>query len=115
MFGGLFARQNADAVTRTSLFGIYNVEEIMRKKQVNPQITHVMADGKVLSHAEFMSEPYVVVAEDNYEFHVKCNTVFDPNYWEKERMRKKWERAEKRRAELEAQQAEIARQLHGVT
>lgn len=74
-----------------------------------------MADGKVLSHAEFMSEPYVVVAEENYEFHVKCNTVFDPNYWEKERMRKKWERAEKRRAELEAQQAEIARQLQDVT
>lgn len=115
MFGGLFARQNADAVTRTNRIGIYNFKIIMRKKQVNPQITHVMADGKVLSHAEFMSEPYVVVAEDNYEFHVKCNTVFDPNYWEKERMRKKWERAEKRRAELEAQQAEIARQLQDVT
>lgn len=87
----------------------------MRKKQINPQITHVMADGKVLSHEEFMSKPYVVVAEDNYDFHVKCNEVFDPSYWEKERMRRKWERAETRRAELEAQQAEIARQLHDGT
>lgn len=87
----------------------------MRKKQVNPQITHVMADGKVLSDDEFMAQPYVVVAEENYEFHVQCNRVFDPNYWEKERMRKKWERSEKRRAALEAQQAEIARQLRDGT
>lgn len=87
----------------------------MQRKQIEPQITHVMADGKVLSHEEFMSKPYVVVAEENYEFHVKCNQVFDPNYWAKNRMRKKWERAEARRAELEAQQAEIARQLRDVT
>lgn len=61
----------------------------MKRKRINPQITHVMADGKALSDEEFMAKPYVVVAEDNYEFHVKCNEVFDPNYWEKERMRKK--------------------------
>ena len=70
-----------------------------------------MADGSVLSDEEFMSKPYVVVAEDNYDFHVQCNKVFDPNYWEKERMRRKWERSEQRRAQLEAQQAEIARKL----
>ena len=87
----------------------------MRAKLINPQITHVMADGRVLPHEEFMSKPYVVVAEENYDFHVKCNKVFDPNYWEKERMRKKWERSEKRRKELEAQQAEIARQLRDGT
>ena len=87
----------------------------MRKKQVNPQITHVMADGKVLSHDEFMSKPYVVVAEDNYDFHVKCNEVLDPNHWEKDRMRRKWERAERRKAELEAQQAAIAQQLSSIT
>ena len=55
----------------------------MRKKKVNPQIIHVMADGKVLSHTEFMSKPYIVIAEENYEFHVKCNEAFDPNYGEK--------------------------------
>ncbi|MCM1296898.1 MAG: hypothetical protein NC311_15270 [Muribaculaceae bacterium] len=87
----------------------------MRKKQINPQITHVMADGRTLSHEEFMSKPFVVVAEDNYEFHVQCNRVFDPNYWKKERMRRKWERAEARRAELEAKQAEIAQQLRDTT
>ena len=83
----------------------------MRKKQIDPMVTHVMADGKVLTNDEFMRKPYVVVAEDNYDFHAKCNRAFDPNYFEKERMRKRWERAEARRAELEAQQAEIARQL----
>ena len=57
----------------------------MRKKQIDPMVTHVMADGKVLTNDEFMSKPYVVVAEDNYEFHVKCNRAFDPNYFEKER------------------------------
>lgn len=87
----------------------------MRQKQINPTITHVMADGRVLTHEEFMSKPFVVVAEDNYEFHVQCNRVFDPNYWEKERMRRKWERAEARRAELEAKQAEIAQQLRDTT
>ncbi len=61
----------------------------MKRKQVHPQITHVMADGKVLSDKEFMAQPYVVVAEDNYDFHVQCNRVFDPNHFEKERMRKK--------------------------
>ena len=87
----------------------------MKRKKVNPTVTHVMADGRVLTHEQFMAEPYVVVAEDNYEFHVKCNQVFDPNYWTKERMRKKWERAEARRAELESRQAEIVRQLKDIT
>lgn len=86
----------------------------MRTKTVNPKITHVMADGKVLTNEEFMSKPYIVVAEDNYEFHVRCNRVLDPNYWAKERMRKKWERAEARRAELEAQQARIASELSAI-
>lgn len=88
---------------------------IMQRKQIEPTITHVMADGRILTNEQFMSEPYVVVAENNYEFHVQCNRVLDPTYWEKEKMRRKWERAEKRRAELEAQQAEIARQLRDTT
>lgn len=79
----------------------------MKRKQVNPKVTHVMADGKVLAHEEFMSKPYIVVAEDNHDFHVKCNRVFDPHYFEKERLRKRLIRAEERRAELEAQQAAI--------
>ena len=87
----------------------------MRKRRINPIVTCVMADGRVLTYDEFMSKPYVVVADDNYEFHVKCNREFDPNYWEKERMRRKWERAETRRVELEARQAEIARQLRDTT
>lgn len=87
----------------------------MQRKQVNPKITHVMADGRVLTNEEFMSKPFVVVAEDNYDFHVRCNRVFDPNYWAKENMRRKWERAERRRAELEAQQAEIARLMQDIT
>lgn len=69
----------------------------------------------MLSDEEFMKEPYVVVAEDNYEFHVQCNKVLDPNYWEKDRMRRKLERAEARRAKLEAQQATIAQELCGIT
>ena len=48
---------------------------------------------------------------ENYDFHVKCNRVFDPNYYEKERLRRKHILAEQRRAELEAQQAEIAEKL----
>ena len=83
----------------------------MKKKRVQPTVTQVMADGKVLTHDQFMAEPYEVVAEDNYDFHVKCNRAFDPNYHAKERLRKKLVFAEKRRAELEAQQAEIAAQL----
>lgn len=86
----------------------------MKRKRVNPKITHVMADGKVLSHEEFMAKPYIVVAEENYDFHVRCNQVFDPNYFEKERLRRKYEFAEQRRAELQAQQAEIAEQLQSL-
>ncbi|MDE6200453.1 MAG: hypothetical protein K2M47_01030 [Clostridiales bacterium] len=47
-----------------------------------------MANGRILTHEKFMAKPYVVIAEDNYDFHVKCNQLFDPNYWKKERMRK---------------------------
>ena len=83
----------------------------MKRKQVNPTVTHVMADGKVLTHEEFMSKPYTVVAEDNYDFHVRCNQVLDPHYFEKERLRKRQVRAEERRAELEAQQAAISVEL----
>lgn len=83
----------------------------MRKKKVCPEVIHVMADGKVLTHEEFMSKPYIVVAEDNYDFHVRCNKAFDPNYYAKEALRRKHMYAEQRRAELEAQQAEIAEKL----
>ena len=83
----------------------------MRRKRINPTVIHVMADGRVLTHEQFMAQPYQVVAEDNYDFHVKCNRVFDPNYYIKEHLRKKLVLAQERRAELEAQQAEIAKKL----
>lgn len=83
----------------------------MKKKRVKPNVINVMADGRVIPDAEFMAQPYVVVAEDNYDFHVKCNRVFDPNHYVKEALRRKYILAEQRRAELEAQQAEIASQL----
>ena len=86
----------------------------MKRKRVNPKITHVMADGKVLSHEEFMAKPYIVVAEDNYDFHVKCNQVFDPNYFAKEQLRRKFEFAEQRKLELQQQQAKIAEQLQSL-
>lgn len=82
-----------------------------RRKRIQPQVTHVMADGKVLSDEEFMAKPYVVVAEENYDFHVKCNRALDPNYYAKEHLRRKFVLAEQRRAELEAQQAQIVQQL----
>ena len=65
----------------------------MKRKQVHPQITHIMADGKVLADEEFMAQSYVVVAENNYDFHVQCNRVFDPNYWEKDCLRKKLDKS----------------------
>lgn len=87
----------------------------MKRKKIAPKITHVMADGRVLSDEEFMSKPFVIRAEDNIEFLIKANQVLDPNYWEKERRRRKWERAEQRKAELEAQQAAIAREMRSLT
>lgn len=81
------------------------------RKWIFPQVTHIMADGKVLTHEEFMAQPYTVVAEDNLDFHIKCNQVFDPNYYAKEHLRRKYMLAERRRAELNAQAAEIAAQL----
>lgn len=49
----------------------------MKKKRVKPNVINVMADGRVIPDAEFMAQPYVVVAEDNYDFHVKCNRLFE--------------------------------------
>ena len=54
------------------------------------------------------------VAEDNYDFHVKCNQVFDPNYFAKEQLRRKFEFAEQRKLELQQQQAKIAEQLQSL-
>lgn len=82
-----------------------------KRKRVNPTVTHVMADGRALTHTEFMAKPYIVVAEDNFDFHITCNRVFDPNYYQKEHLRRKFMLAEKRRAELEAQQSAIVEQL----
>ena len=70
-----------------------------------------MADGRALANDEFMREPYIVAAEDNYEFHVECNRVFDPDYYKKEKLKRKYALAARRKAELEAQQAAIASQL----
>ena len=86
----------------------------MRRKRIQAQVTHVMADGRVLSDEEFMAKPYVVVAEENYDFHVKCNRALDPNYYAKEHLRRKFILAEQRRAELEAQQSKIAQQLESL-
>lgn len=44
----------------------------MRKKRIEPKITHVTADGKTMTDAEFMLEKFTVNAEDNRDFHVKC-------------------------------------------
>ncbi|MCI8487861.1 MAG: hypothetical protein HFE36_04025 [Clostridia bacterium] len=44
----------------------------MRKKRIRPKITHVTADGKTMTDAEFMLEKFTVNAEDNRDFHVKC-------------------------------------------
>lgn len=83
----------------------------MRKKRVHPTVVNIMADGRVIPDEEFMAQPYKVVAEDNYDFHVKCSRVFDPNHYKKEALRRKYILAEQRRSELEAQQADIAAQL----
>ncbi len=75
-------------------------------------VIHVFADGKAMTDEEFFSKPYEVVAENNYEFLLKANRVLDPTYEQREALRRKWERAEERKAELYRQQAEIAKQLN---
>ena len=75
-------------------------------------VTHVFADGRVMTDEEFFRKPYEVVAENNYDFLLKANRVLNPTYEQREHLRRKWERAEARKAELIAQQLAIAKQLN---
>lgn len=83
----------------------------MPKRTYKFNVTHVFADGTAMTDEEFMGKSFVVSAERNYEFMLKSNRLLDPNYEKRERLRRRWESAEKRKAELVMQQAEIARKL----
>ena len=96
-------REHSQAVRNIS-----DLEDKMRKRKISDSaVIHVMADGKVLTNKEFMKKPYVVSAEENFA----CNRAFDPMYYQKENLKRKFVLAEQRRAELEAQQAAIASEL----
>ena len=81
------------------------------KRTYNIEVTHVFADGSVMTDKEFFRKPFEVVAENNYELLVKCNRVLDPNYERKEHLRRRFQRAEERRAELYLEQQRIAEEL----
>ena len=81
------------------------------KRTYNIEVTHVFADGKVMTDKEFFSKPYEVKAEDNYELLMKCNQVLNPDYEKQERLRRRFQRAEERRAELYLEQQRIAEEL----
>ena len=100
-------REHSQAVRNIS-----DLEDKMRKRKISDSaVIHVMADGKVRTNKEFMKKPYVVSAEENCEFHFACNRAFDPMYYQKENLKRKFVLAEQCRAELEAQQAAIASEL----
>lgn len=77
----------------------------------NINVTHVMADGKVLTDEQFFAHPYPVIAEENYDLLKESNLVLDPNYLCKDALRRKYERAEARRKELEKLQESVQAQL----
>lgn len=72
---------------------------------------HLMADGRVLPQEQYSAGHYVVVAEDNYELLKRSNVELDPNYLQKEALRRKYRKANERKEELQKQQAEIQAQL----
>ena len=84
------------------------------KRTYNINVIHCFADGRVMTHEEFFAAPVVIKAENNYELFCEANKVLDPNYFEKERMRRKYQRAQERKAELLTQQAKIAKQLQDI-
>ena len=81
------------------------------KRTYQLNIINVMADGRVLTYDEFMAQPFVVSVEKNLAFYQLASRVFDPNYYEKERILRAHKKAAERQKELLAQKAAIDKEL----
>ena len=86
----------------------------MQKKHYNLTVTHVFADGSAVTDETFFLKPYEVKAESNFDFLYKANKVLDPDYYRKEHLRNKLQRAEERKARLLAEKIELMKELNEI-
>lgn len=83
----------------------------MRKARFNFKKTHIMANGKILTDEEFMSQPYVVEYEKNKEWYADVSRIYDPMYSKRELAKIEVERTAKRKEELKARMCKIREEL----
>ncbi len=83
----------------------------MKKHIFNFRATHVFADGTVMTGEEFDRSGKVFNAEDNKELLEVYARQASPEYRAAERARRRFERIEKRKQELWAEQERIQKEL----
>ena len=73
-------------------------------------ITHIFADGTVMTDEEFMAKPIVVDKDKNPEIWDGCMEILSPEYRAAKVRRKEW--VELRRRQLAEQEAAINKALN---
>lgn len=86
----------------------------MSKKPSNFKITHIFADGVTMTHEELLSQRVRIPYKGNEAFYEEAQRVLDPGYAEREKQRRRLERAEKRREALAAEAQRIHNELAGL-
>ena len=79
----------------------------MKKNIHNFKITHIFADGKVLSDEEFMAKPFVVSAELNKEVFDEIKIILFPEHIKKQKQIEQLKKTQQLREKLLTELANI--------
>lgn len=81
----------------------------MKRKEIIINCIHKFADGKVMTHAEFLKNPPLLRTENNIELGEEAIIIFGPHYREKREQKLKREFAEERKAFAQQEKERLAK------
>lgn len=79
----------------------------MKKIEHNFKVTHIFADGKVLSDEEFMAKPFVVSAELNKEVFDEIKIILFPEHIKQQKQIEQLKKTQQLREKLLMELANI--------
>lgn len=86
----------------------------MKKRSEDCNITHVLADGRVMTNEQFMAQPFKVDRSNNEEFFSNAEIALNINFISPRNLGKHKEYVAERRIELEAELHKIRKELEAL-
>lgn len=81
----------------------------MKRKEIVINGIHKFADGHIMTHAEFLAKPPLLMAENNIELGEEAIVIFSSHYREKREQKLKREYAEERKAFAQQEKERLAK------